>query len=160
MRRTDAKTIIVYYGEIPGMIKLMNRERQELEDEYYSLHGVSSDGLTRGTTPGNPVENQVILAEEKGAAARLREIAERVEELEADRRIIQRAVDSLSGRYKSLLVMRYLYGYSWTKISMRIAQPDSTVRHWNDKALERVGMVLDGEEKIREILKRASCARV
>lgn len=160
MLQKNAETIILYYRDIAGMRRLLLQERRELEDEYCGLKGVSMDGAPRGGSTGKPVEGQMIAMEESGAAARLREIGKRIDELDADKQRIQRALDALNGRYKRALKMRYLDGYSWAKISVRIGASDSTVRRWNDKALSRLGKALEEGGEVRGILDRASRARV
>lgn len=160
MLRKNAETIILYYRDIPEMRKLLIQERRELEDEYCGLKGVSMDGGPRGGSTGKPVEGQMIALEESGAAARLRDIGKRTGELEADRQRVQCAIDALNGRYKRVLKMRYLGGYSWAKISVQIGASDSTVRRWNDKALSRLGKALEEGGEVRGILARASRARV
>lgn len=160
MQRKEAQTIVLYFYAIPGMVAVLNRERREIEEDYYSLRGVSMDGMPHGTTPGKPVESVAIALEESGAADRLREIGNRVGELEADRREIQAVIDGLNSRYNSILNMKYLHGYSWGATSARLGVPDSTIRHWHDKALEKLGKELESLPKKQEILNRASRARV
>lgn len=142
--RDRARAAILYYREIPGMIKLLRQEREELEGDYYGLRGVALDGIPHGTSDGRQVEQKAISAEEKNVAERMREIARKLEELEADRTAIQRVIDGLAGRYKTVLLMRYVRGYSWAKISVRTGVPDSTVRHWHKKALERMEEAVNG----------------
>ncbi len=160
MQRKDTQAIILYYRAIPDMKKLLKAERRELEEEYLGLGGMSMDGTPHGSTPGKPVESMAIALEESGAAARLREIAARLCVLGEDAETIRRCLDTVNGRYKSILLMRYVYGYSWGKISVRLGVPDSTARHWDEKALDRMGKTLEDGEEIAGILRRASHARV
>lgn len=160
MQRKDAKTIIMYYRSIPEMKRLLQQECRELEDEYCGLHGISMDGMPHGTSPGSPVESAVVRLAESGASDRIREIENRVQVLEDDQRHIQSALDAVNGRYKIILTMRYLDGYSWGGISARIGAPDSTVRHWDSKALLRFGKALEDAGETGEILGRATRARV
>lgn len=160
MQQKDAKTIIMYYRCIPEMKRLLQQERRELEDEYCGLHGISTNGMPHGTTPGKPVESAVVSLVESGASDRIREIESRVQVLEDDQRYIQSALDAVNGRYKIILTMRYINGYSWARIAVSIGVPDSTVRNWNKKALIRLGKALEEAGETDEILGRASCARV
>jgi DNA-directed RNA polymerase specialized sigma24 family protein len=160
MQRKDAQNIILYYRAIPDMRKLLKQERRELEEEYLGLSGVSMDGAPHSSTPGKPVESMAIALEESGAGARLREIEARLCELEADAAFIQHCLDTVNGRYKSILLMRYVYGYSWGKISVRMGVPDSTARHWDEKALARMAKTLEDSAEPAGILRRASHARV
>lgn len=160
MQRKDAKTIILYYRAIPDMRRLLMKERQQLEDEFAPLGGVNMDGMPHGSSVGNPVENLAIRREESGTADRLREIGRRLAVLEEDRRQIQGALDALYGKYKTVLTMRYIVGYSWGGISARMGVPDSTVRHWEEKAMGRLGKALEDADDPGAILGRASRARV
>ena len=160
MRNKDAQTIVQYYHAIPEMQKLLRQEGRDIQDEYYGLPGIQMDGMPHGTAPGKPVEAAAIAIMESGVDVRLREIENRLQELDADRRTIQDAIDQINGRYKNILNLRYAYRYSWGKISVQMGVPDSTARHWNDKALYRLGKVLDDAPEITGILNRASRARV
>ena len=60
MRRKQVKTIIGYYSGIPGMVKLLNSERLDLEDEYNGLRSTSYDGMPHSTTPGKPTEELAV----------------------------------------------------------------------------------------------------
>lgn len=160
MQRKDAKTIILYYQAIPEMRRILQKERRELEAEYLALEGVNMDGLPRGSGAGKPVESLAICMEESGAADRLREIEQRMQVLEGDRRHVQSALDAVNGKYKTVLTMRYIVGYSWGAISARTGIPDSTVRRWEEKGLVRLGKALEAAGETAGILHRASCARV
>lgn len=39
--------------------------------------------------------------------------------------------------------MRYVRGYSWAKTGVRMNAPDSTVRNWHERAMERFGEALE-----------------
>ena len=160
MRREDVKAIISYYRGIPEMKRLLLREKEDLESEYCGLKGAPMDSTPRGTTPGNPVESMAIALNESGAADRLREIECRTQELECDRQAIQSALDAVNGKYKRMLLLRYVDGYSWGKISVQTGVPDSTVRHWTNRALLRLGNALDSAGENGDLLRRASRARI
>lgn len=160
MRRKQVKTIIAYYSGIPGMVRLLNHELSELEGEYNGLHGTAMDGLSRGSVPGNPTELLAVRADEKRVWARMLEINVRRQVLTRDADIIRECLDAMRDKYKSLLSMKYLRGYSWAKISVSLGVPDATARRWNDRALERLGEILDDAPMSGEILCRASRARV
>ena len=160
MQRKDIKAIILYYRSIPEMKRLLLQEKADLESEYCGLNGVPTDSMPRGTMPGNPVENMAIALDESGAADRLREIECRAKELESDRQAIQCALDAVNGKYKMILLMRYVHEYSWGKISALLGAPDSTVRHWTDRAVLRLGKALEDAGENGELLRRASRARI
>ena len=159
MQREDAKAIIKYYQDINKMKQALKRECREIEDEYCGLRGISIDGMPHGATKSSPVENAAILIIESGAAERIRDIETRVQVLENDRKRIQSALDTISSKYKNVLSMRYISKYSWAKISVKIGVPDSTVRHWEAKALDRFGKAMEDTGKTDEILARATRAR-
>lgn len=160
MRRKNTKIIMGYYSGIPDMVRLLKRERSELESQNYdTLGAVAADGMPHSGTPGKPVERMALNAEEKGVWNRLQEIEVRLQILDADGGAIRDCLDAVNGKYKRILSMRYLHRYSWGKIAVRLEAPDSTVRNWHMKALDALGFALDDVPMIEEILGRASRAR-
>ena len=160
MRRKQVKTIIGYYGGISGMVKLLNSERLDLEDEYNGLRGTSYDGMPHSSTPGKPTEELAVRMDAERTWARIQEIDVKKQVLQGDAAIIRDCLDALNSKYKSLVCMKYLNGYSWAKISVLLGVPDGTIRRWNDRAIERLGELLDEAPMAWEILGRASRARV
>ena len=65
----------------------------------------------------------------------------------------------MSGKYKGLVSMKLLRGYSWGKISVRLGVPDSTARYWYKMALDRLADILDEVPMADELEGRASRAR-
>lgn len=159
MDRREARSVMQYLVAIPGMAQLLRNERAELEVEYSTLRATEMDGMPRGGTPGTPVESLALVMVEKGTAERVNEIDRRLAVLDRDRLSIMQHLDGLCGRYKSVLVMRYFRGYSWGKMSCAMETPDSTVRHWHDKALEALGSALCKTD-FEALLERASRARI
>ena len=159
MRFEEVKYIAKYYKAIPGMLKLLRQERADINDEYGGLHGMDMDGMPHGTTPGKPVEALCINAIENLYAAELERIEQREKELFADQTAIRACLDGLNSKYKSIVMMRYVFGYSWGKISTRLSVPDSTARSWHDKAIIRLGEALEEKPGWEEILSRATRAR-
>lgn len=159
MDRKQVKQVAAYYRELPGMLKLLRSERADLEHEYSSLHGVASDGMPHGSEPGRGAEALGIRAAELDLAGQAAWIDAKERELAADQAAIRGCLDSLNGRYKQLLVMRFVRGYSWAKISVRLSVPDSTVRNWCDRAVDRLGEALDALPNREQLLERASRAR-
>lgn len=160
MKHKNVETVITYYHEIPEMVRLLKHERSELEGQYDGLGSVNMDGMPRGTSPGKPVEDMALRVAARGVWDRLQEIAVRLQVLGADAAAVRDCLDTMSGRYKRLLSMRYLYRYSWAKISVRLGAPDSTVRYWHKQAIDALGTALDDVPMIEELLDRASRARV
>lgn len=160
MRRKDVKTVIAYYFEIPAMRKEFSAERARLESEYDGLRGTSYDGVPHSSMPGKPTEELAAKAEANNTWCRIQEIGVKVQVLQADEAAIRGSVDALNGRYKSLLNMKYFRRYSWAKISASLGTPEATARRWNDKALDRLGELLDEAPMVEELLGRASRARV
>lgn len=159
MRFEEVKYIAMYYKAIPGMIRLLRQERADIENEYGGLHGMEMDGMPHGATPGKPVEALCIHAMDNHLATTLEMIEKREKELCADQAAIRDCLDGLNGKYKSLIMMRYVHGYSWGKISARLTVPDSTARSWHEKAIKRLGEALEEKPGWKEILSRASRAR-
>ena len=143
MRYGSVKHIALYYKAIPGMLRLLRQERTELEGNYYGLRGLACDGMPRGSSPGKPTEESGLRALENGVSERLAEIAEAERVLSGDEACIRACLDALNGKYKEVIVMRYVRGYSWAKISARMGTADSTARDWHTRAMERLGEVLE-----------------
>ena len=96
---------------------------------------------------------------ENGVKNRLQEISIQVEVLEGDAANIRGALDAVNGKYKSVIIMRLIRGYSWTKISGKLGVPDSTARNWHGRAVERLGEVLEDVPMVDELAERATRAR-
>lgn len=155
----STRNIVKYYGGIPEAIKLLKRERDALEDEYNGLGGLAMDGMPHSSAPGNPTEALAVRVIENGVKNRLQEIGVQVEVLEGDAANIRGALDAVNGKYKSVIIMRLIRGYSWTKISGKLGVPDSTARNWHGRAVERLGEVLEEVPMVDELAERATRAR-
>ncbi len=160
MRRKDVKTIIAYYFEIPDMRMGFTAEQARLESEYNGLCGTSYDGVPHSSAPGKPTEELAAKLEANNIRGRIQEIGVKVQVLQADEATIRGCMDTMNGRYKSLLNMKYFRRYSWAKISVSMGTPEATARRWNDKAVDRLGELLDDTPMVEELLGRASRARV
>lgn len=86
--------------------------------------------MPHSSAPGNPTEALAVRVIENGVKNRLQEIGVQVAVLEGDAANIQGALDAVNGKYKSVIIMRLIRGYSWTKISGKLGVPDSTARNW------------------------------
>ena len=159
MRFESVKHIALYYKAIPGMLRLLRQEREELEGDYYGLRGLAMDGMPHGSSPGKPTELAGLRALENGVGDRLAEIAESERVLTADAAAIRDCLDALNGRYKQVIEMRYVHGYSWAKTGIRLNVPDSTVRDWHKKAVCRLGEALEELPDKEGLTARASRAR-
>lgn len=160
MKHGKTETIVRYYHQIPEMVRLLQGERADLEGQYNPLGAMNMDGMPGGSEPGKPVESLALALDNRGCWDRLQEIDVKLQVLAADAETIRGCLDSISGRYKRILTMRYEYGYNWVKISMRLGAPESSVRRWGARALQRLGEVMDDAPMVEELLGRASRARV
>ncbi len=160
MRRKDVKTVIAYYYGIPAMRAELAVERAELENEYNGLRGTSLDGMPHSPMPGKPTEELAERVVTKNVWGRLEAISVRVRVLETDLEKIQGCLDALKGEYKRLILYHYQNGYSWAKIALKFGVPERTIYRMNDKALDRLGELLEETPMVEEILGRASRARV
>lgn len=159
MRFVDVKRIALYYKAIPGMLHLLRQERAELEEEYNGLGSTAADGTPHGSSPGKPTEELGLRALENGTGERLAQIAEQERVLLEDQAVIRVCLDGLNSKYKQLVLMRYVRGYSWAKIGVRLRTPDSTARSWHERAMERLGEALEETPDHRGLAGRASRAR-
>lgn len=160
MRSEDVKTIIYYYYDIPGIIRLLKEERNDLEDAYNGLRGISMDGMPHGSTVGRPTEMLAEQADSKNALCRIQEVSVKIHVLECDAALIRRCLDDLNSKYKRLISLRYQYNYSWAKIAVRTGMPDSTVRNRHDKVIARLTEALSDVPMVDELASRASRARL
>lgn len=159
MQTDDVKHIALYYRAIPEMIHLLERERLDLESTYSGLCGSGSDGMPHGSSVGKPTEALGLRAAEDGTGERLAEIDTKKQVLAGDAATIRGCLDALNGKYKQVLLLRYVRGYSWAKIATRIDTPDSTARHYHDRALKRFGEALEEVPGMEGLVVRASRAR-
>lgn len=53
MQFESVKHIAQYYKAIPGMLRLLQQEREELEGNYYGLRGLAYDGTPHSSSRGN-----------------------------------------------------------------------------------------------------------
>ena len=143
MQFESVKHIAQYYKAIPGMLRLLQQEREELEGNYYGLRGLAYDGTPHSSSPGKPTEEAGLRALESGVGDRLAEIKANEMVLSADAAAIWGCLDAVNGRYKQVILMRYVRGYSWAKTGVRMNAPDSTVRNWHERAMERFGEALE-----------------
>ena len=143
MEKWEVRCVLQYYRSIPGSRKMLVQEQQEIEAAYFGLRGNAMDGLPHGASVGKPVESVVLALEKSGDGERLREIGEKLRELDADQKAVRAALDGLNDRYKRVLVGRYVRGYSWGGMSARMGVADSTVRHWAEKGLVRLAEALE-----------------
>lgn len=159
--KDSAKNIAVYFANIPDMLNYERKWREKIEDEYYNnLKSPSLEGMPHGASVGRPTETQGIKAAEAGAGAAVESAAERIKILEADMEQIKAAIDGMNGKYKKVILWRHVYEYSWPKIAVQFSQPESTVRYWYDKALERMGEILENDVVlVADLEQRASRAR-
>lgn len=141
------------------MLRLLQQEREELEGNYYGLRGLAYDGTPHSSSPGKPTEEAGLRALESGVGDRLAEIKANEMVLSADAAAIRGCLDAVNGRYKQVILMRYVRGYSWAKTGVRMNAPDSTVRNWHERAMERFGEALEELPGAAELAARAARAR-
>lgn len=158
MREKNVKEIIRYFYGIPEMVRLLREEEREQEGKYCTLKGTGGESVPGGGS-GKPVEDTVVRLDEQGVWERLQEIRVRMVVLQSDAAAVRGCLDSLSGKYKSILQMRHRCHHSWAAISVRLGAPESTVRSWYHKAVFCMGEVLDEVPMIDELLARATRAR-
>ena len=158
MERRDVKNIVLYYQTIPAMRKLLVKEREELLDGYSTLQAAGAS-TSHGSTPGKPTEALALVLAEDDGGKRLDEIEKLLASLAADREKIRASLDALNGGYKNILLLRYERGYSWAKICVRTGPPEGTIRHWHDRALDRLGEVIEERGEDADLVRRASRAR-
>lgn len=161
MERSDANSIMIYYGAIPEMLSALHRQKIEIETKYYDgNHALNADGMPHGNTAGNPTESMALRAADEDAFCIINNIAARISTLETDRLIIKDALSCLCRRYQEVLIYKYVDRHSWAQVGDRMFASDSTVRYWKDKALDKLASILEEDsETIDELVKRAGRAR-
>lgn len=160
MTKKEAEAMIEYYSAIPYMIKLLRSDYKQLESAYNTVRSAPLDSMPHGTTPGNPTENAGVLCAQNNVFDQVKNIEDRILELESDREYISAALNAINGKYKYILIAKYCNKYSWAKISVKMQTPDSTVRLWRDKALLKLGKALEEKGYTAGVLERASRARI
>lgn len=161
MTKENAKNIAIYFANIPDMLNYERNWRRKIEDEYYNnIKSPGLEGMPQGASVGRPTEAQGIKAAEANACRELEKEDARIELLQRDLKQIESVIDTMNGKYKKVILWRHVFKYSWPKISILFSQPESTVRYWYDKALERLGEVLENEVVfVSDLEQRASRAR-
>lgn len=104
-------------------------------------------------------EEQRALASAKRSQKRLLELEKAIQTVKSDSDVIRACVDRIYGLYRGVLKQRYVYGYSWARISALLGYPDSSIRYWHDKGLDRLCDVFDSVQDMPEILERAKHGR-
>lgn len=159
MERKEINQILLYYAAIPGMLKLLRKEKEDLELEYSSVQAIAPNGGQHGSTPGSPTEKIALQVIENGVSDRLKEIEVKILVLARDAALIRGCMDGMNSEYKRLILMRYVHRYSWNKISARMGMPESTARSWYERAGEILFHELKFVPMADELCKRASRAR-
>jgi len=159
LRRDDVKAVLAYYFGMAASYELLEEERRELGNAYCSLRGTSLDAMPRSAVTGRPTEQQVKRVEELDAHDRLSEIAVREHVLAMDRDEIRGCLDTMKSEHKKVLCLRYRDGSSWARIAVQLGIPDRTVRRWHDRALDRLGDLLEDVPMMEELVARAIRAR-
>lgn len=157
--REEVKDVLLYYKSIPGMVALLREERDALGDEYNTLRAHVEVLTHTAGGVSRPTEARTLRVCEHGTTGRLKEIRTAIAVLEADRAVVRRALDSMGGKYKRILLMKYIDGYSWGKIAAHLEIPESTARYWNGRALDRLGRTLTEGKDSTALLHRAARAR-
>lgn len=114
MQFESVKHIAQYYKAIPGMLRLLQQEREELEGNYYGCVGWRMTGRRTARRRGNRRKKRACGAGKRcGRPAGRDQANETV--LSADAAAIRGCLDAVNGRYKQVILMRYVRGYSWAK---------------------------------------------
>lgn len=160
MTKEAAKHIIVYYANIPEKIKAHNEIKDYVEKRYYD--GVKSpvlSGMPHGSGSGKPTETMGLRAAQDNAGKRMDRNTVAIDVLLSDQEIIENALESMCAKYKRILLWKYVQDYSWVKIAMTLNKPSSTVRNWHDKALLKLGEILENDcLMVEELVNRANRA--
>lgn len=159
MTAAQAELIIKYYADIPGQMRQIARERQEIEDEYSPLRGHAPDGMPHAVRNGDSTADAAIKIAESGCLERLRELDARHGVLRGDARVVRREIDCLNSVYKIVLVERYEKRHSWAEVAEVVRYSESHTRRLGAWALRALGTAMEGEPMAGELLARASDAR-
>lgn len=159
MQQEDARNLVLYYKNISGMIKVFRQQREDLLLEYDSSKAVTMSDVPHGSGSTDTTELYGMSVAEKNVSGRIKQIEKRIVMLERDREVITSLLDMLNGDYKTMLIYKLVYDYTWTKISMKLYTPESTLRYRFDLALDRLSECMKELKISEELIKRASRAR-
>lgn len=162
MKRESVKAVVLYYKNIPDMLKYEYQEREKIEDQYYNgLRSASvGDGMPHGQGDGRPTEKMGIVAAEKGVADAMKRSHDQIKVLEKDSETIHRCIECMNGKYKTLIYHKLVNEYNWPQIACKFGRPESTIRYWLELGLDRLGEILEEDVADLDLLvKRASRAR-
>ena len=136
MDREEVKQILIFFGEIDGLIDLNTRLINDTEEKYYSLNnGGSLDGMPKAKyrTP-SPTESVALnIPESVSEAIRgWREENERLCRLKA---AIEGEIRRLPHAQRTVIYDFYVNRYRWTKISRQTNYSERQCRNIRDQAL-------------------------
>ena len=139
----DVKQTLRQYRPALQYARKCFRELDDARNE--GLRSPRLDGMPRGGG-GNGLDEQIAridALERKAAKARQKalDLAEEIEDM----------IDSLEdNRYKTVLSMRYLKGFSWVKVAMEMNYAEKYVFALHGKAIEELRRRQNGLEKDRK----------
>jgi len=160
MQRADVVTILEYYGDIPELLRAVNRALDELDEDYNSLRGIAYDGMPHGSMPGHVTENLAEkIADDPERRRRVADLRRRKRNYLADSAVVHEQMASMGVVATTLLRDKFIIGRTWELSATCTNWSVSTKKRRADFALRLLGAKLDALPNAADILARARDAR-
>lgn len=159
MKVHDAELLVRYCADIPARLAGIRRECAMLDDEVDTLRGMNMDGMPRGGTPGDSTGMMACKMGDLGIGDRLRELERQKMELQADAKLIQGQIDSLSSVHSQLLIQFYFERKKWNDVQLSVKYSVPHMKRLRNAALSVLGGKIDRLPERDALLLRALNAR-
>lgn len=155
MEREQVIYIMKYYKDIDRNIKFNQRIIKEYEDVYYSPTVTPSytGGIHGKGDISTPVE-RMILSIPQDIERHTNILKKEIQQYREEKIILSETLNRLDFVQKTVLYRFYVNGHSWAKIASELNYSQSNCRKLRDKALEALGVILNGNRIKIKILER------
>lgn len=160
MELKDAEAVMLYYAQLPRMIRETTRELGELEEQYNPIRSAGMDGMPKAVGNGDRTADLATKMADRDALGRIRAVETRLVVMRQDRDDIERALREVHRVHKTILVCHYVKGHTWTATAIQAGYSQSHTRRLKSRALEMMGNALDEGPMPGELVARARDAHI
>lgn len=155
MELKDAEAVMLYYAQLPRMIRETIRELEELEEQYNPIRGTGTDGMPKAAGNGDSTADLAAKLADRDTLGRIRAVETRLVVMRQDRDDIERALREVHRVHKTILICHYVKGHTWTATAIQAGYSPSHTRRLKSRALEMLGHSLDEGPMPGELVARA-----
>ena len=160
MELKDAAAVMLYYAQLPRMIRETTRELGELEEQYNPIRSAGMDGMPKAAGNGDRTADLATKMADRDTLGRIRAVETRLVVMRQDRDDIERALREVHRVHKTILVCHYVKGHTWTATAIQAGYSQSHTRRLKSRALEMMGNALDEGPMPGELVARARDAHI